>query len=616
MPLLDPSFKTLPDLFKTVFRHYARSNKAVLARKVGGRYEEILYASLEADVLAFAAYLKSIGVEKGDRLAILSENRPAWVTADMAAAIIGAITVPLYPSLPPNQISYILRNADCKVIVASTGLQLGKVKKISADVSSLRQIISMNAIDKPGTAAAADSMILELEAAKEKGKAYLDLYPESINIQVDEEDIATLIYTSGTTGNPKGVMLTHRNICENIKSCSKVILLDETDAALSFLPLSHAYERTAGYYLMFACGVTISYAESIETVSLNLTEVKPTIVITVPRLFERIKSTLFKTIDAGSVAKKRIFYWAVDVGYKLAASRKGSGSGLGSVSPVLSVQAAIAERLVFSTVKARFGGRIRYFVSGGAALPRETGEFFQAVGIKVLEGFGLTETSPVTHVNRPELIKFGTVGPALANVEVKIASDGEILLKGPNIMKGYWRDEAATHEVLKDGWLYTGDIGEIDHDGYLKITDRKKHIIVNSGGKNIAPLPIESLIGANRYVEQAVVLGERRPFLVALVVPNFESLKSFAREHSLSFGSDQELMLLPEVRKLYEKMLKEISQGLAGHEKVRKFHLIEKQFSIDEGEMTPTLKLKRKVIEQKFAAEIDALYKGLVYEAD
>lgn len=612
MPLLSTTFHTLPDLFNTVFTHYrGRTDKAALARKIEGKYDGISHDSLLHDAQAFAAYLKSIGIEAGDRVAILAENRPAWVAADIAILSIGAVVVPLYPSLPPNQISYILQNAECKAAVVSTALQLSKIKKILFEAPTLTHLVSMNVLDKP------DASVIDLEAAKQIGRDTLAKFPQTLNsIVIHEDDLATLVYTSGTTGNPKGVMLTHRNICENVKSCNAAFCIPygvgEKDSVLSFLPLSHMYERTAGYYVMFGCGVTISYAESIETVSLNLTEVKPTIVITVPRLFERIKSTIFKNADAAEGLKRKIFRWAIEVG----ARAKSAGRRKPFVSPLLTLQAAVADRLVFSKIRERFGGEIRFFISGGAALPKETGEFFESIGIKILEGFGLTETSPVTNVNRLDFIKYGTVGPAIPGVTIRIAADGEILIKGDNVMKGYWRDEAATLEVLRDGWLYTGDIGEIDRDGYLKITDRKKHIIVNSGGKNIAPLPIENLLAANRYVEQAVVLGERRPFLVAVIVPNFESLKSYAAENGIITASDKELAARPEVRQLYEKLLKDISRSLASYEKVRKFMLAESPFSIERGEMTPTLKIKRKVVEEKYKDEIEALYSGLVYEAD
>jgi long-chain acyl-CoA synthetase len=607
MPTLT-SFTTLNEMFAQIFDHFkGRNDKAALMRKINGSYQPITHDELRADVESLASYLVSVGVAAGDRVALLSENRPEWVVADMAILSIGAIHVPLYPSLPPNQIGYILQNAECKAIVASSPLQVSKVRKVLDECPTITKVISIAKIESPS------AMEIEYTDALRLGREYFNAHPNHIAaVKTNEEDLATLIYTSGTTGNPKGVMLTHRNIVQNVYSSSHVLRIDETDRVLSFLPLCHTYERTAGYYLMFACGVTIYYAESIETVSLNLTEAKPTLVVTVPRLFERIKSTIFKSVDSGSPTKKKIFYWALAVGYQMAKVKREKRT-----DPLLALQHKIADALVFSKLRDRFGGQIRFFVSGGAALPHETGEFFEAAGIIVLEGFGLTETSPVTNVNRLELYKFGTVGPVVKNVQMKIAEDGEILFKGPNIMKGYWRDEAATKEVFTaDGWFQTGDIGVIDADGYLKITDRKKHIIVNSGGKNIAPLPIENMILSNRYVEQAIVLGEKRQFLVALIVPNFDSLKGYAAEQGIAYKSDDDITQQPQIKKLFESFLKQINKELASHEKVRKFQLLTKQFTIDSGEMTPTLKIKRKVVSEKYADVIDELYKGVVYESE
>jgi long-chain acyl-CoA synthetase len=612
MPLINTSFKTLTEMFNAVFAHYhGRTDKFALSRKVNGKYQGITHDELHREVLAFAGFLKSIGIEKGDRVALLSENRPQWVVADMATLMIGAVNVPLYPSLPPNQIAYIIQNSECKAVITSTMLQLNKIRKIRAEVPTVKAVISINELDTP------DDSVTEFETAKKLGEKFNHEHPNAFaNLELSEHDLATLVYTSGTTGNPKGVMLTHRNLCENLKSCNesmcKTLPIDERDSTLSFLPLCHTYERTAGYYLIFGCGATINYAESIETITMNLAEVRPTIVVTVPRLFERIKSGLFKSVDSSSPAKRKLFYWALNVGYAHAKAKR-----QGRFAPILAAQYALADSLVLSKVKERFGGRLRYFISGGAALPKETGELFEALGIIILEGFGLTETSPVTHVNRAHKVKYGTVGPPIHNVEHKIAPDGEILLRGPNVMKGYWRDEQATKEVIdEDGWFHTGDIGEIDEDNYLKITDRKKHIIVNSGGKNIAPLPIENLIAANPLVEQVVVIGEKRPFLSAIIVPNFDTLKTFADQNGIKYENNLDLMQKEEIKKLYDDLLRKISRDLASHEKVRRFLLVAEQFSIDKGEMTPTLKIKRKVVEQKFKDEIEALYKGLVYEAE
>jgi len=605
MGLLNASFSTLPEMLDGVFSSLKNSaSHFPYAKKVNGKYQNITYADLQNQVLAIAAFLKSIGIDNGDRVGILSENRLEWVISDMGSLKAGAIDVPIYPTLPPNQIEYILTNSETKAIFVSTELQLRKVLKIKSEVPSLKTIISFQPLSET------DDSLIEFQVAIREGKMVLEKHPNILqHSNPKPDDVATLIYTSGTTGSPKGVMLTHKNLCENVKSCSEVLRLDQSDSSLSFLPLSHAYERTAGYYLMFACGAQIFFAESIETVSLNITEAKPTVIITVPRLFERIKSSILKTVDQGTPIRKKLFYWALKQGKIYHQNILESKSNLVNTS-----QLKLADTLVLSKIKTKFGGRLRFFVSGGAALPQQTGEFFQALGITILEGFGLTETAPVTHVNRPGKIKFGTVGMPVKNVEAKIAEDGEILLKGPNIMKGYWQDEEATQEVIKNGWFYTGDIGVIDNEGFLKITDRKKHIIVSSGGKNIAPLPIENLLGDSQYVDQIMIYGEKRPFLVAIIVPNFENLEQFAEINSLSFDKHQDLVGEPKVQELYKTLLKETSQKLATHEKVRKYLIILEPFTVDNGHMTPTLKLKRKTIEERYKSEINALYEGMVYE--
>ncbi len=603
MGLINPDFQTLPELFSSVFSHYRGQESAFpIARKINGAYEPILYHTLEEDVHHFSAFLKHNGVASKDRVAILSENRPGWYLADMAILNLGAINVPLYPSLPPNQIEFILNNCSAKAIVVSNMLQLGKIISIWQNLPELCLVIVMNRLEE------SIEDVLDLNQAKDEGKKILEEKPWLLEAApVEPDDVATIIYTSGTTGVPKGVMLTHRNICENVKSSSSIIRLDESDRGLSFLPLSHAYERTGGYYLLFSCGASIYLAESVETISLNMSEARPTIIFTVPRLFDRIKMSILKQISSENAIKQKIFNWALSTGekYHREINTKGKSSTL------VSLQHALAEKLVYKKIKTKLGGKLRYFVSGGAALPQKIGEFFQALDISILEGFGLTETSPITNVNRPEKIKYGTVGPTVDNVQLKIAEDGEILFKGPNIMKGYWKDEEATRQVIKDGWFYSGDIGEIDKDGYLKITDRKKHIIVTSGGKNIAPMPIENIISESPYVDQVIVIGEKRPFLISIIVPDFNKLKEFAAAEGIKFNSNKELIQHKSVLQIFEKLMRTVSRQLATHEKVRKFLLVDDAFTIENGHLTPTLKLKRKEIITKYSSEIDKVYKTL-----
>ena len=519
----------------------------------------------------------------------------------MSIVTLGAIDVPIYPTLTPPQIAYILNDAGVAVVIVSNSLQLGKVQKICSEVRSLRHIILMNEKLEPKS----ENTITFPEVCRlgeERERSNPTLFRELI-FQVRPEDLLTIIYTSGTTGNPKGVMLTHQNLVSNIKAAAEVLPLGDADTLLSFLPLCHSFERMAGYYTAMACGSTVAYAESTETVSDNLLEIHPTVVTTVPRLFERIYGRMMKQIDSSPLARQRIFHWAVSVGKEFARAKR-----TGDVSRGLRIQYALADRLVFSKLKQKTGGRIRFFVSGGAALSRELGEFFEAVGVLIIEGYGLTETAPVLTANRLDDFKYGTVGKPLPEVDIKIAEDGEILAKGPNVMKGYFNNPEATAEVIdKDGWFHTGDVGMFDLQGHLIITDRKKHLFVSSGGKNIAPQPIESLFLQSNYIDQVVLVGDGRMFLAALIVPEFEGLREYAVKHGISFSLSSDLVRTPEVRKLFEKEIQHLQRDLPTYERVRRFELLPVQLTVEGGEITPTLKVKRKVVEKKYADLIEKI---------
>ena len=599
-------FSTIPEMFQNVTAKFASETRPVMMVKVEGKYTGISYAELRKRVELFASGLASLGLRKGDRLSIISENRPEWVIADQAAAGLGAITVPVYPTMTAKQFEYIFNDAAISVAVVSNQFQLNKVLRIRDTVPTLRHIILMNERgEETGEDIFAFSSVVAMGEEFERQNP--DYYPASLQ-GVRPEDLLTLIYTSGTTGNPKGVMLTHANLVSNIISAARVIDFGPQDTLLSFLPLSHSFERMAGYYTAFSCGATIAYAESVDTVRDNMLEVRPTIVTTVPRLFERIHSRILKQVDAGSPLKKKIFHWAVAVGREYAAAlRKGK-----MVSPILASQRFVADRLVYKKLKERTGGRMRFFVSGGAALAREFGEFFEAVGLKIIEGYGLTESSPVISVNLLDHYKWGSVGPAIPGVEVRIASDGEILARGPNIMKGYWNNPDATKEVLdSEGWLHTGDIGHLDEEGFLIITDRKKHLFVSSGGKNIAPQPIENLFLSSRYIEQFMLIGDRRMYLTALIVPDFEALKEYADRRGLAYADTAELSRIPEINGLINQEINAIQKDLANYERVRKFTILEKQFTIEDGELTPTQKVRRKAIEERYKPVIEAMYEGV-----
>lgn len=598
-------FSTIPEMFKNITEKYANDTRPMLMVKRDGAYRPISYNEVRKAVDHTAYGLAALGIQRGDRVSIIAENRPEWLYADQAIAALGAISVPIYPTMTAKQNEYIFNDATVKAVIVSNQFQLNKVLTVLNNVPSLKHVVVMN----EGLAAVATNIITMsyLQKLGEEFERREPRFLDKARSAVRPKDLLTLIYTSGTTGNPKGVMLTHSNLCSNIIDASTCINIDEDDVLLSFLPLSHSFERMAGNYTAVAGGGTIAYAESIETVATNMLEVRPTIVTTVPRLFERIHGRIMKQLDSAPAHRRKIFFWALETGKQYAAARR-----KGKVGSVLKARHALADKLVLSKVRERTGGRIKFMVSGGAALPQVFGEFFEAIGITIIEGYGLTETSPVISANRINNYKFGTVGQPIPNVEVKIAGDGEILARGPNIMQGYWNLPDMTAEVIGgDGWFHTGDIGEFDNDGFIRITDRKKHLFVSSGGKNIAPQPIENLFLSSKFIEQFVLIGDRRMFCTALVVPDFEALKYLAKQHEITFSNEEELVRHPVINNELEKHIEQIQKDLANYERVRKFILLEKPFTIENGELTPTQKIRRKVVEEKYASLIDTMYQGV-----
>lgn len=599
-------FTTIPEMFLKITTRYANDPRPMLMVKKDGAYRPIGYTEVrrKADLTAFGLAL--LGVARGDKVSIIAENRPEWVYSDQAIAALGAVSVPVYPTMTPKQNEYIFNDAGVKAVVVSNQYQLNKVLKVIDEVPTLKHVIVMNE-----GVTTNDARVMAFSKLMEIGKEFEKHNPDFVSNtrkQVKPDDLLTLIYTSGTTGNPKGVMLTHWNLCSNIRDASTFINIWEDDVLLSFLPLSHSFERMAGNYTAIACGATVAYAESIETVQANLSEVRPTIITTVPRLFERMHSRIMKQVETAPPKRKKLFFWAIETGKKWAEHKKKQ-----SFAPTLRLKHALADKLVLSKIRERLGGRMRFMVSGGAALPKEFGEFFDAIGITIIEGYGLTETSPVITANKLDEYKFGSVGKPIPNVEVKIAGDGEILARGPNIMQGYWNLPQMTAEVIdNEGWFHTGDIGEIEKDGFLRITDRKKHLFVSSGGKNIAPQPIENLFLSSKYIEQFVLIGDRRMFCTALVVPDFEALKAHAMQSGIAFMHNHELVRHPEINSLIESDIEQIQKDLANFERVRKFILLARPFTIEDGELTPTQKVKRKVVEEKYAEVIDGMYKGIV----
>jgi long-chain acyl-CoA synthetase len=593
--------RTLCDIF---YRSVDTFRKAEhLKYKKDGVWHGISSDEFRKAVEELSMGLRALGVEKGDKVALLSENRPEWAIVDLGTLCAGAVDAPIYATLPPAQVLYILNDSEAKVAFVSNPVQARKIAEVRDKAPLLKHVVRFDANDLPG--------MMSFEEMRAKGREALAKDPTAVRTRAAEakpDDLATLIYTSGTTGDPKGVMLTHSNIVSNTVASSKVFeALGPEDVALSFLPLCHIFERMAGHYLMLYKGATIAYAEGVEQVPANMQEVRPTVMASVPRLYEKMFARVQDKVAQDPPLRQKIFRWAIGVGREVFSHRvKKTTPG-----PLLKLKAALADKLVFSKIKERTGGRLRLFVSGGAPLSKEIAEFFGAAGMLIIEGYGLTETSPVIAVNRPDDLRPGTVGKPVDGVEVKIAEDGEILTRGPHVMRGYFKKPADTAEAIdKDGWFHTGDIGIFDADGFLAITDRKKDIIVTSGGKNIAPQPIETLIKTNKYVTEVVMIGNRRHFPAALVVPNFENLEAWARGKGIPLTSRQELVDRPEVVAFYEQAIKDLTPHLAQFERIKKIAVLPKEFSIESGELTPKLSVKRRVVEQKYKDLIDKMYEG------
>ena len=591
---------TLNQLFFDAVERHDREN--ALQAKVNGVFRPYSHRLLADRVRRAALGLRTLGVTRGARVGLLSENRPEWAIADYACLTSGVTNVPLYPTLPAEQMAYILKDSGAVACFVSTAEQAAKLAEVRAELPALQHVISFSEERLPGVELSLSA--LEGRGAAAESAASLAQYRADA-LSVRPDDLATIIYTSGTTGAPKGAMLSHGNITSNVLAVQMVIPFRSTDVSLSFLPLSHILERMFDF-LMFHVGVSIAYVESINTILENIGEIKPTIVVSVPRIYEKIYAAVLEKALAGGALKKNIFLWARGVGDRWAAEMQAGRAPKG----FLAFQYQIADKLVFSKLRERVGGRLRYFVSGGAPLAPEINSFFYAAGLLILEGYGLTETSPVIAVNTPEYNRIGTVGHPIAGIEVMIAADGEILTRGPHVMKGYYNHPDATKEAIDgEGWFHTGDIGVLE-DGFLRITDRKKDIIVTAGGKNIAPQPIENQVKTNKFVLQAVMIGDKRKFPVMLVVPNFEQLERWAASQGLTFPDHSAMVHHPAVKAKMEKEVLENLHGLAHFEQPKRLGLLENDFTIESGELTPTLKVKRRVVDKRYKALVDSLYDG------
>ena len=575
-------------------------SETALSHKVDKEYQDISYASLAERIKHFCLGLTELGLQKGDRVALLSENRPEWAITDLAILAGGGVTVPMFSTLTSAQVEYIVRDSGAKILCVSSERQLQKIKDWDTNVpTSLQHIIVFDELQDDSVCTFDE--VCEVGQQVENG----DQVYQQASEAVTPADLASIIYTSGTTGDPKGAMLTHSNFMSNVGAATGVVTIGPDDVFLSFLPLSHVFERMGGHYLPLSSGATIAYAESPFTIRQNMQEVRPTIMMSVPRVYEAMHERILNSVKEGSPTKQKIFHWSVGVGSKVSqAIQQKQKPSLG-----LSMKASIANKLVFEKLKAVTGGRLRFFVSGGAPLSKAIAEFFHAAGILILEGYGLTETSPVICVNRPDQWKFGTVGPIIPGIEVKIAEDGEILSRGPHIMQGYFNKPSDTAEAIDaDGWFYTGDIGEIDDEGFLTITDRKKNLLILSNGKNIAPQPIENELKQSPYISEIMLLGDQRRTITALIVPNYDAIKEFAAEQQLEAEDIPALLQTQEVQRLIRGEINQYSPDSADFERVRMFTLMEEEFSEESGEMTPTLKLKRPVIMENHKAVIDQMY--------
>jgi long-chain acyl-CoA synthetase len=572
--------------WRSVVQH---GEKPALLVKREKQYRPITYTELGRRVYAFARALHELGVRKGDRVSILAENCPEWAITDWATLCLGAITVPIYPTLTAPQVSEILRDSEPKVLVVSDKKQRRKACEAVEGTGLNPQMICIEP-DSGSETPSFEQMLNQPGALTESElRALVDAS--------QPDDIITFIYTSGTTGEPKGAMLTHRNLISNIEAVLELIDWRPDDVFLSFLPLSHVFERMGGHFLPIYAGLTIAYAESLFTLANDMLEVKPTLMLGVPRFYASVMDRILASVRQMPPLRQKLFYRMLEVGKVYAQCwREGRSAPLG-----VRLQHAVLDKLVAAKIRERVGGRLRYFVSGGAALPKEVAEFFHAFGILILEGYGLTETSPVLTVNPPRAPRFGSVGKPIRGVEIKIAEDGEILARGPNIMLGYYKKPEATAAAIDpDGWFHTGDVGYMDKDGYLYITDRKKDILVLANGKNVAPQPIENMLKQSELVQEAVVYGDGMSAPVALIVPNIDALRAFAKQAGIEADGDA-LLNHDAIQKRFRQELERVNRELADFQRLKGFRLISKPFSIETGELTPTLKVKRRVVAEKYA---------------
>jgi long-chain acyl-CoA synthetase len=588
------SIATLNDIF---FAAVERDLDRMMLHRDGGRWLPVTSREFASGVARTARALDAWGIRPGDRIAILSENRPEWPMADMASLLLGAVTVPLYTTLTAEQTAFVLNDAGCRAAFLSSDQHLHKILSILSQ-TQIEKIVVMDALEFNGDLATLAGKCVTMNQITSQGPGDLGTEIEGRARSVGPDDLATIVYTSGTTGASKGAMLTHGNIASNIQCSLAGFEMRPGLISISFLPLCHITARHLDFAMLYH-GVTLAYCPFLDRLPASLLEVQPSVFVAVPRVYEKIYAQAEQ--KAKGQPKRAIFDWALSVG------QRHKPEILAGKTPT-SRSWKVANRLVFSKIRAGLGGRVETFISGGAPLGRELAEWFATAGIRIHEGYGLTETSPVIAVNTPVNHRIGTVGKILSNLEVRIAEDGEILVRGPSVFKGYWNRPEETKAALVEGWFKTGDIGNIDADGYLSVTDRKKDLIKTSGGKFIAPQPIENSLKLNPLVGIAAILGDRRKFPAVIVSPNFVPLEEWARENHVSFASRAELVANPKVQALYQGIVEGINGNLARFEKLKRVMVVADEFTADNGALTPTMKLRRRVIEERYRQQIDELY--------
>lgn len=599
VPLFPDEPQTLAELFRQTFKKHDRPD--TLNYKSGGKWHKISSAEIGSRAENIALGLYSLGLRKDDKTAILAANSPDWTITDAGCQFAGIVDVPIYTTLADNSVCYIINDSGTKVFFLEDLATFERIAKIIPECKTVEKLVFFNF---EGVTAENAMSLAELEKLGADLKAEKPNLIEELIKAIEPDDVATLIYTSGTTGEPKGVMISHGNIISNVIDAGEKYNFSEKDVPLSVLPLSHVFERGAMYLYIFN-GMGVYYAESIDKVSENLREVRPTMFVGVPRIFEKVYSKAKLMAAQSSSLREKIFDWAIEIGKDFALKTEKKEH----ISYFLAVKHSIADKIVFSKFREFFGGRLRFCITGGAALSETIYLIFNGAGVSIMQGYGLTETSPVITSSNPIDVKLGTVGKPIRNVEVRLASDGEIEVSGPNVMLGYYNKPDATRDTFTaDGFFKTGDIGEFDADGFLKITDRKKELFKTSGGKYVAPSPIEQMIKGSRFVSQVVLIGNDRKFPSALIVPSFEQLESFAKNERLNLKTPKEFCENEKVIKLIENQVNELTKDLSKYERVKKIALLEKEMTVEGGELTPTLKIKRRIVDEKYKDVIDEIY--------